>query len=55
MRTLLTAGLLLLVAIGASASTIYIGNDTQGPVTVYTTAGAFVQDFGQTGATGSAI
>jgi PEP-CTERM motif-containing protein len=55
-RTLLSASLLLLtVAIGASAGTIYIGNDTQTPVTVYTTAGVFVQNFGQGNATGTAI
>jgi len=55
-RALLTAKLLLLTfSIGAGASTIYIGDDTQGPVTVYTSAGVFVQNFGQSGATGSAI
>jgi hypothetical protein len=53
----LLAGLLLLVLVtGASASTsIYIGNDTNGPVTVYDSNGNFLQNFGQSGATGSAI
>lgn len=59
MRTFRSANLhlflLLTLAIGASASSLYIGNDTQTPVTVYTTGGAFVQNFGQTGATGTAI
>jgi len=55
-RTLLIASLsLLTLGIGASASTLYIGDDTNTPVTVYTSAGVFVQNFGQDGATGTAI
>jgi PEP-CTERM motif-containing protein len=54
-RTLLSvSGLLLSLSIGASAD-LYIGDDTQGPVTVYTKTGVFIQNFGQGGATGSAI
>jgi hypothetical protein len=50
-------GLCLLVLVsGVSAtSSIYIGNDTSGPVTVYDSNGNFLQNFGQGGATGSAI
>ena len=57
MRTLLATSLLLVaLALSASAaSVLYVGNDTSGPVTVYTTSGVFVQNFGQSGATGSAI
>jgi hypothetical protein len=53
----LFAGLLLVALVtGVSASTsIYIGNDTNGPVTVYDSNGNFLQNFGQGGATGSAI
>jgi hypothetical protein len=53
----LFAGLLLLALVtGVSASsTLYIGNDTNGPVTVYDSNGNFLQNFGQGGATGSAI
>jgi len=52
---LLTSLILLLLPVGASAGPLYIGNDTQSAVTVYTQAGVFVQNFGQGGATGSAI
>jgi hypothetical protein len=55
MRKMLVLAGLLLVAMAAMASDIYIGNDTNGPVTIYTTGGTFVQNFGQSGATGSAI
>jgi hypothetical protein len=54
-RSLLTGLVLLALATGLSASNIYIGNDTNGPVTIYTSGGVFVQNFGQNGATGSAI
>ncbi len=39
----------------ASAETIFLGIDTQGPVQMHSTAGVFLGDFGQTGATGSAL
>jgi hypothetical protein len=45
----------LLVAKSAAASTIFLGFDTQGPVQTYTTGGAFIANFGQGGATGSAL
>lgn len=54
-RLLFTSLFLVMLPIGASASTLYIGNDTQTPVTVYTSGGVFVQNFGQNAATGSAI
>jgi hypothetical protein len=38
-----------------SAATIFLGFDTQGPVQEYTTSGTFIRNFGQTGATGSAL
>ncbi len=37
------------------AESIFLGIDTQGPVQQHTTAGVFVTNFGQTGATGSAL
>jgi hypothetical protein len=52
---LFTLLVLLLLPLGVSAGPLYIGNDTQSPVTVYTPSGVFVQNFGQDGATGSAI
>jgi hypothetical protein len=53
---IVSASLLLTVmAGGASAGNLYIGNDTSSPVTVYTTSGTFVQNFGQNGATGTAL
>ncbi len=55
MRTLLSLVLLLLFPLGASANQLFIGNDTQTPVTIYTPGGTFVQNFGQNNATGSAI
>jgi hypothetical protein len=57
MRKVLFTGLLLLMMLPtwASASTLYVGNDTQTPVTVYTSGGVFVQNFGQDFATGTAI
>ncbi len=55
MKALLPATLFLALAVGANATLIYIGNDTQSPVSVYTTTGTFVQSFGQSGATGTAI
>lgn len=39
----------------ASAEEIFLGFDTQSPVQQYTTAGAFLSNFGQSGATGSAL
>ncbi len=54
-RTLLAGLFLLALVTAASASNIYVGNDTNGPVTIYTSSGMFVQNFGQGGATGSAI
>jgi len=55
-RTFLSASLgLLTLAISASAGTIYVANDTQTAITVYTTGGTFVQNFGQGGATGVAV
>lgn len=38
-----------------SAATIFLGFDTQGPVQKYSTAGVFLGNFGQSGATGSAL
>jgi len=55
MKALLSATLFLALAAGANATLIYIGNDTQTPVTVYTTTGTFVQNFGQNNATGTAV
>jgi PEP-CTERM motif len=55
MKGLGLAVTLLLLAVAAAASNLYIGNDTNGPVTVYTSGGTFVQDFGQSGATGTGI
>ena len=55
MKAILSLNLVLAMAAAANASTLYIGNDTQSPVTVYTSGGTFVQNFGQGGATGSAI
>ena len=46
---------LLSLGLSANAANLLIGNDTQGPVTIYTTTGTFVQNFGQSGATGSAV
>ena len=54
-RAVITCLSVLALVAGVSASNIYIGNDTQGPVTIYTSGGVFVQNFGQGGATGSAI
>jgi hypothetical protein len=45
----------LFFASTASAETIFLGFDTQGPVQQYSTAGAFLGNFGQSGATGSAL
>lgn len=39
----------------ASAEVIFLGFDTQGPVQQYTTTGTFLGNFGQSGATGSAL
>ena len=47
--------LLALVTCVSASSTLYIGNDTNTPVTVYLSNGTFVQYFGQNSATGSAI
>lgn len=44
-----------LFAGSASANTILLGFDTQSPVQMYTTGGAFLGNFGQGGATGSAF
>jgi hypothetical protein len=55
-RTSILLLICLWVAAGtASASTIFLGFDTQGAVQKYSTAGAFLGNFGQTGATGSAL
>ena len=54
-KTLFAGVFLLALATLASASTLYIGNDTNTPVTVYTSGGTFVGFFGQNSATGSAI
>lgn len=45
----------LLVTSPAAAQTIFLGNDTRGPVQRYSTAGVFLGLFGQSGATGSAL
>jgi ligand-binding sensor domain-containing protein len=45
----------LMGARSASASTIFLGFDTQTPVQMYTTGGVFLGNFGQGGATGSAL
>lgn len=45
----------VLCAGNASATTILLGFDTQGPVQTYSTGGAFLGNFGQTGATGNAF
>jgi len=54
-RLLLPALIVLLLPLTVTAGPLYIGDDTQGPVTVYTPTGVFVQNFGQGGATGSAL
>ena len=54
-KSLLTCVAIVGLVTAMSASNLYIGNDTNGPVTIYTSAGVYVQDFGQGGATGSAI
>ncbi len=54
-RLLLPALIVLLLPLTVTASPLYIGNDTQSPVSVYTPTGVFVQDFGQGGATGTAL
>jgi hypothetical protein len=54
-RAVITCLAVLALVAGVSASNIYIGNDTSSPVTVYTSGGVFVQNFGQDGATGTAI
>lgn len=54
-RLLLPALIVLLLPLTVTASPLYVGNDTQSPVSVYTPTGVFVQDFGQNGATGSAL
>ena len=40
---------------GAQASTIWVGNDTQTPVQRFNTNGTFIDNFGATGATGTAL
>lgn len=55
-KSQLFAGLVVLVLVaGASATSIYIGNDLNGPVTIYDQNGNFLQNFGQGGATGTGI
>lgn len=58
MRTLKRSLLALtafLFATTASAETIFLGFDTSGPVQQYSTTGTFLGNFGQGGATGSAL
>ncbi len=55
MKGLASVVALLLFAVAASASSLYIGNDTSGPVTVYDSSGTFIENFGQSGATGTGI
>jgi PEP-CTERM motif-containing protein len=55
LRVALVAAASLLVTSPAAAQTVFLGIDTQGPVQMYTTAGAFIGPFGQGGATGSAL
>jgi hypothetical protein len=40
---------------GAQASTLWVGNDTSGPVQQWTTSGIFKGTFGASGATGTAL
>lgn len=54
-RALLLLLAAILVARSASAGTIFLGFDTQTAVQRYTTGGAFIGNFGQGGATGSAL
>jgi hypothetical protein len=54
-RVLLICTILLALVSGVSASTLYIGNDTHTPVSVYTSGGTFIGFFGQNAAAGSAI
>lgn len=51
------AALMLTLAISASAqaSTLWVGNDTSGPVKRWSTTGAFLGTFGAGGATGTAL
>lgn len=44
-----------LALMNAQASTLWVGNDTVGPVVRYTSAGALIGPWGASGATGSAL
>ena len=55
-KTLFAAVLFLVLVTGMSEpSTLYVGNDTNTPVSVYLSNGTFIGPFGQNFATGSAI
>jgi len=55
MKRLLVAAGIAAAAGPVSAATIFLGFDTQGPVQQYSTGGVFLGNFGQDGATGSAL
>jgi hypothetical protein len=54
-HVVVAAIVMMCFAAPAMADTIYLGIDTQGPVQRWTTTGSFVGNFGQGGATGTAI
>jgi hypothetical protein len=51
----LAVGASLLTATAAAGQTVFLGNDTNTPVQMYTTSGAYLGNIGQGGATGSAL
>ena len=54
-RSALSALAIVLSASTAGAQSVFLGVDTNGPVKQYTTTGSFIGNFGQGGATGSAL
>lgn len=54
-KHVVAAIVLVCFAAPAMADTLYLGFDTQGPVQRWTTTGSFIDNFGQGGATGTAI